>query len=397
MKIKLKTFSRPLIILSILFISTMTNGQLVSSRILSNSIKVDALLYKEDGTIFGSGGWNGSNIYKIEPNGNVSIHTSGLVGIVDMVWGENDTIIGSSYQEGKLLKIAPDGSWSTFIQTSVGIASLYRDFNGDIICTINPGLASPNAGQVIKVTPQGSVSTFVSGGSINKPSGICQDDSANYYISNLGDGLITKVKPDGSKALFAAVPATGNWKIGYIKFWNGSFYASAISENKIYKVTLNGNVSLYAGDGNPINVDGNVPNASIRQPNGMEISDDTLFVISGINATNKLRYIMETSVSGNHIDGPNKQITMQCFPNPFKTFVEIQYSLKSNSRIDIHILNSFGKIERELYSEDQKIGNHHINWDGKDNSGHQVRSGIYFIKISNGNDTSFKKIISPTH
>ena len=89
----------------ILFLSTTAiNAQEVKSRDLSISINVDGLLYHENGTIYASGGWNGSNIYKITPDGNTSVFANGFIGIVDMVWGANDTIIGSSYQTGKFAK-----------------------------------------------------------------------------------------------------------------------------------------------------------------------------------------------------------------------------------------------------------------------------------------------------
>ena len=168
-------------LLMILLFCNVSFAQSVASRNLSMNIEADAILYHQDGSIYAAGGWNAPHIYKIHTNDSVSIFATGLTGIVDMVWGTNDTIIGSSYQQGRLLKIAPDGTWSNWVQSSVGIASLYKDINGDIIGTINPGLNHPSSGSVIKVSPNGQISAFASGGTIYKPGGITQDSAGNYY------------------------------------------------------------------------------------------------------------------------------------------------------------------------------------------------------------------------
>lgn len=383
--------------LSICLIITFSNAlsaQEVNSRELSDNIQVDALLYHEDGSILGSGGWNGSNIYKIAPNGNVSTYASGFIGIVDMIWGENDTIIGTSYQDGRLLKIAPDGTSSTFVHSSIGVASLYRDYNGDIICTINPGLAHPSPGKVIKVTPEGNVSTFASGGSIFKPGGATQDEEGNYYISNLGDGRITKISGDGSQELFATIPATGQWKIGYIKFWNGSFYTSAISENKIYETTLDGEVSVYAGDGMLIDQDGVVPDVSFKSPNGMAVAGDTLFVISGLDATNKLRYITAITSSTNEElgDSPGNSLEIN-FPNPFKLSTNIKYKIASQTFVKLNIYGTKGDHINTIVSKNQQAGDYVVQWDGKDSKGNAMAPGVYFYELSTDSFIARKKMI----
>lgn len=378
----------------LLAFSNVLNAQEISSRDLSSSINVDALLYHEDGSIFASGGWDGSNIYKIAPDGTVSVFASGFVGIVDMVWGDNDTIIGSSYQNGRLLKIAPDGSSTIFVQSSVGVASLYKDYNGDIICTINPGLAHPNPGKVIKVTPEGNIITFASGGSIYKPSGATQDEEGNYYISNLGDGRITKINTDGTQELFATIPATGQWKIGYLKFWKGSLFSSAISENKIYKTTLVGEVTVFAGDGEYLDKDGIVPDVSFKNPNGMAVSGDTLFIISAINSTNKIRYAMDLPSSiEEEIEKEQIHHLEINYPNPFNSATQIKYDINRGAFVQLKIYNSIGQLINTLVSSRQPAGNYSIQWNGNDANGNAMVSGIYFYELSAGRFVDRNKML----
>ena len=296
---------------------------------------------------------------------------------------------------GSLLKIAPDGTKHTFVQSSIGVAGLYKDHNGDIICTINPGLASASAGRVIKVKPDGTVSTFASGGSISKPSGATQDEEGNYYISNLGDGRITKVNLDGSMEHFATIPSTGQWKIGYIKYWKGALYTTAISQHKIYKTTLDGEVSVYAGTGSPVDKDGTVPDVSFKNPNGMVVSGDTLFVISAINATNKLRYIMEepTGISDLFNDASKKHQLDTNFPNPFKQSTSINYNIINPTFVKLKIYNALGEHVNTLVNHNHQAGDYLVQWNGKDTNGNPMRSGIYIYELSTGHFSTSRKML----
>lgn len=390
---KLNNTSRAIFVLFAIFTSyTVLSAQEIRSKMLSESINCDALLYHQSGVVYGSGGWNGSTNYKILPDGEIVVHAEGLTGIVDMVWGENDTIIGSSYQTGWLKKIAPDGTTKTFVYIGTGVGSLYKDYNGDIICAINPGLAHPSPGSVKIVTPEGDVSDFASGGSIYKPGGITQDVEGNYYISNLGDGRITKISVDGSQEFFASVPATGKWKIGYIKFWKGAFYTSAISENKIYKTTLSGEVSVFAGSGSYENVDGELLTAGIKEPNGMAVSGDTLFILSGINLTDRIRYITDTSTDLNEVKiGSVTQYSLEPnYPNPFNPSTRISYSVTAESYVKLDVFDITGRLVTSLVDGHKAAGDYQIEFDGN-----QLASGVYITRMTanTNNYSSFSKTI----
>jgi|GEM_PF-1586613 len=390
---KLITTSSFILFLFVVFTSsTQLFAQEIQSKMLSESIKSDALLYHESGVVYCSGGWNGSTNYKILPDGEIVVHADGLTGIVDMVWGENDTIIGSSYQTGWLKKIAPDGTTSFFVYVGTGVGSLYKDYNGDIICAINPGLAHPSPGSVKRVTPEGNVSNFASGGSIHKPGGITQDVEGNYYISNLGDGRITKISVDGTQELFASVPATGKWKIGYIKFWKGAFYTSAISENKIYKTTLTGDVSVFAGSGAYENLDGELLRAGIKEPNGMAVSGDTLFILSGINLTDRIRFITDisTDLDKDSFGSSFNYLLNTNYPNPFNPSTTISYSLAQRSYVTLDVYNIQGEKVESVVNAIQNTGEYNVQFDGSN-----LASGIYIARLraSSEGEIDFTKSI----
>ena len=73
------------------------------------------------------------------------------------------------------------------------------------------------------------------------------------------------------------------------------------------------------------------------------------------------------------------------YPNPFNSETLILFELFSTSVIDITIVDISGKIIRNLMSGIKPKGNHSLYWDGLNNSGEQISTGLYFkiFKVEN--------------
>jgi len=82
------------------------------------------------------------------------------------------------------------------------------------------------------------------------------------------------------------------------------------------------------------------------------------------------------------------------YPNPFNPVTTIAYSLPEDSQISISIFNIKGQEVKELTSGIQPAGNYNITWNGKDESGKDVTSGIYFYKLkTNGKELTRKMLM----
>ncbi len=68
-------------------------------------------------------------------------------------------------------------------------------------------------------------------------------------------------------------------------------------------------------------------------------------------------------------------------PNPFNPVTTIAYSLPEDSQISISIYNIKGQKVKTLVTGTQPAGDYNVSWDGKDESGKDVTSGIYFYKL----------------
>ncbi len=74
------------------------------------------------------------------------------------------------------------------------------------------------------------------------------------------------------------------------------------------------------------------------------------------------------------------------FPNPFNPNTRIPFRLESRARINLRIYNAVGREIRSLSNSLFNPGYHTIVWDGKDNWGHDVSSGVYYYQIKVGKD-----------
>jgi hypothetical protein len=83
----------------------------------------------------------------------------------------------------------------------------------------------------------------------------------------------------------------------------------------------------------------------------------------------------------------------QNFPNPFNNSTTIKYSLAKESNLKIIIYDELGKKIKTLFDDNHKEGTYQVMWSGKNDSGLDVSSGIYFISFSAGNYSSAKKIL----
>ena len=72
---------------------------------------------------------------------------------------------------------------------------------------------------------------------------------------------------------------------------------------------------------------------------------------------------------------------MENYPNPFNVFTSIKYTLPTRAHIELNIYNIQGQLVRTLLSGEKSPGTHKVNWDGRNEIGRNVSSGIYFYQL----------------
>jgi parallel beta-helix repeat protein len=83
----------------------------------------------------------------------------------------------------------------------------------------------------------------------------------------------------------------------------------------------------------------------------------------------------------------------QNYPNPFNPQTQIRYALSNDCYVKVTIYNILGRRVKVLVDGYQRTGYRSVLWDGKDEQGDDVASGIYFYKIQAGEFMKTKKMV----
>jgi dipeptidase len=81
------------------------------------------------------------------------------------------------------------------------------------------------------------------------------------------------------------------------------------------------------------------------------------------------------------------------FPNPFSSETAITYRLPRRCRVRISIYSPAGELIRTLLDGELSGGEHTVRWDGRDEEGEAVASGVYFCHMSVGDFRGVRKLI----
>ena len=81
------------------------------------------------------------------------------------------------------------------------------------------------------------------------------------------------------------------------------------------------------------------------------------------------------------------------FPNPFNPSTTIEFTLSRTQHITLRIINVLGQEVRMLEKTQMQAGLNRIAWDGKDDHGLSVTSGMYFYRLEAGGRSETRKML----
>jgi len=100
-----------------------------------------------------------------------------------------------------------------------------------------------------------------------------------------------------------------------------------------------------------------------------------------------------SSINATSNDTPSSHLLEQNYPNPFNPSTVIKYNLNNHENVRLIIYNSAGQSIRELINSAQDAGEHMVSWDGKNNAGMLLSSGVYYYQLCTDKYTQSKKMI----
>ncbi len=81
------------------------------------------------------------------------------------------------------------------------------------------------------------------------------------------------------------------------------------------------------------------------------------------------------------------------FPNPFNPFTTLEFELNRAAPVTLRVLDLQGRFVRTLIDDKPlPAGRHHVDWNGKDERGRELASGVYFCRMSDGTAVITRKM-----
>ncbi len=81
------------------------------------------------------------------------------------------------------------------------------------------------------------------------------------------------------------------------------------------------------------------------------------------------------------------------YPNPFNAHTGFQFKVPNSSQVHIQVLNILGQPVKVLTNKTWEAGTHKLSWDGTDQQGHTVGSGIYILRMQAGGYSNTREIL----
>ena len=91
-------------------------------------------------------------------------------------------------------------------------------------------------------------------------------------------------------------------------------------------------------------------------------------------------------------DTPARFALEQNHPNPFNPRTDIRYALPTDGDVNLRVFDMRGRLVNTLVAGPQLAGRHSVTWDGTDQHGTRVASGIYLYRIESGDFVQQRKM-----
>ncbi len=227
----------------------------------------DAITIGPDNNLYSSN-YNTGVIYRITPNGEVSIVlTANNNGPAGIRFDNAGNMLVAMYNIGEVVTVV-NGQIETFSSGIREPIALDWDDLGNLYVSNFAGTTT-----VTKVTPDGTSESFASINQLSSVSSLCIDSDNNVYVTSYGSGDIYKVSPSGDISLFSS---TGLEGFGYIQFdeFNNKLFATVINQGQIIEVDLDGNHIFVVNASNNGFQDGTLDIASMDPAIGLAVAED---------------------------------------------------------------------------------------------------------------------------
>ncbi len=237
------------------------------------------------------------------------------------------------------------------------------------------------------------------------------DDGSTLYVANMGANELTVIDAESERVTRQVeLPVAGTFAIALNPAGN-TLYMTAHDEGALLILdveTLRVRAQLSVGE-NPRGISFSPDGKRVFVTN--EFSDETILIdgdgderIGQYSAGVQPRGIAvamptfpaaDTAVSASD-SAPLRFALEPTYPNPFNAETQIAFSLPAeseNQTVQLAIYNALGQPVRQLLHARLEAGVHRTRWNGRDNRGHAVSSGVYVLSLRVGQLQQARKLL----
>ncbi len=100
-----------------------------------------------------------------------------------------------------------------------------------------------------------------------------------------------------------------------------------------------------------------------------------------------------TSISGDEWAALQPLYADPVYPNPFSSHVTVPFTIAETGQVTVCVFDLSGRQVRTIMSEEFAAGAHTVSWEGRDDSGNSVTSGVYFVRIWSHDSMVTSKVV----
>jgi len=116
--------------------------------------------------------------------------------------------------------------------------------------------------------------------------------------------------------------------------------------------------------------------------------------LGGLSRWCRKRYQLSVPMGIEEEEGPPRSYALfQNFPNPFNSGTQISYQIPRAGRVKLLVFNTRGRLVRTLVDGEQDVGCYTLLWDGRDDEGDDLSSGVYLYRMETRDFVRKRKMI----
>ena len=331
------------------------NAQTVSTYWKQPGVRFEGVDWHEDGRIY-TVDFAAGKVYKLQDSSLTQLPGS-FANAGGGVFDQAGNFYFSEYGADQVIKIGPNDSAEVYCQGFDGPTGLIIDELGETMY-----VASYDSNRISRVDMRLSSpfpTTLAQGGLIDGPDGLAFSPEGDLISANFDDNSIQRITLQGAVSQFAVVSSSAN--TGYLVRDDSTYYVAGAYGPDVYRISLDGVVSVLAGSGIAGQVDGAADTARFRFPNGLALSPtgDTLLVTES-HTGGLIRLITGLKAAPDTIPTALPELleltSFRISPNPGLDYLVVNFSLQSPTQVEMVLLDVQGKVVDTLLHKNFPVG-----------------------------------------